>query len=269
MALTKTPDEITKMREGGALLSRALAAAVAAVRKGATPQDLDAVAERVIREGGGEPSFLGYKTAPEDPPFPSTLCVSINEEIVHGPGNRTVKLKDGDIVGLDIGCWYQGLCTDMAVTVPVGVVAPKLIELMRVTRESMMAGVKAARVGGVISDISVAIEGYISAKGGSASGGRPHGYGIVRSLVGHGVGHKVHEAPRVPNFVDRRYPKVQIKDGMCLAIEPMVGLGGDWQVETAADGWTILMADGKPGAHFEVTIAVTKSGVEILTHLPV
>lgn len=257
--MTKTNDEIAKMREGGALLSRSLAAAVAAVRVGATPRELDQVAEKTIREGGGEPSFLGYKPSPDDAPFPSTLCVSINEEIVHGSGNRNIKLKEGDIVGLDIGCWYQGLCTDMAVTVPVGKVAPELHELMRVTRESMMAGVKVAKVGGMISDISTAVENFI----------KPHGYGIVRSLVGHGVGHKVHEAPHVPNFVDTRYPKVKIQSGMCLAIEPMVGLGGDSRVETAADGWTIVMADGKPGAHFEVTIAVTEKGTEILTPLPV
>ncbi len=259
MALTKTAEEIAKMREGGALLSRALKAAVDTVRPGVAVRELDRAAERVIRDGGGEPSFLGYKPSPEDAPFPSTLCVSINEEVVHGPGNRDVKLKQGNIVGFDIGCWYQGLCTDMAVTVPVGKVSPELQELMRVTRESMMAGVKAAKVGGMISDISAAVENHI----------KPHGYGIVRALVGHGVGHKVHEAPHVPNFVDKRYPKVKIQDGMCLAIEPMVGLGGDWHVKTAPDGWTIVMADGKSSAHFEVTIVVTQAGTEILTPLPV
>ena len=169
-------------------------------------------------------------------------------------------VKEGEIVGLDIGLWLEGLCTDMAVTVPVGEVKPELIELMRVTRESLMKGVEAAKVGDAIKDISRAIEGHI----------KPHGYGIVRALVGHGVGHQVHEAPHVPNFVSPRYPHIEIQEGMCLALEPMVGLGGDHKVDTAPDGWSIVLADGSPGAHFEVTIAVTKEGgAEILTPLPV
>lgn len=258
MALTKTHSEQEKMRAGGALLSRALASAVAAVRPGVPIRDLDAIAEKTIRDGGGTPSFLGYKTAPEDTPFPSTLCISVNEEVVHGPGNRPMVLNEGDIVGLDIGCWYQGLCTDMAVTVPVGKVSEQAIELMRVTRESLLAGVAAAKVGGSIRDISTAIEAHV----------KPYGYGIVRSLVGHGVGHKVHEAPHVPNFVDKHYPHVEILDGMCLALEPMIALG-DWRVKTAKDGWTIVTSDGSLSAHFEVTIACTKAGTEILTPLPV
>lgn len=259
MSLTKTKTEIDAMREGGALLSRALAAAVEAVRPGVTLPELDAVAERVIREGGGEPSFKGYRSHPEDEPFPSAMCISVNEEIVHGRGDRSVALKEGDIVGLDIGLWYQGLCTDMAVTVPVGSVSEEALKLMAVTREACLAGTNAVRVGGLVSDVAKAVEAVV----------QPHGYGIVRSLVGHGVGHKVHEAPHVPNYVDKRYPNVAVEDGMCLAIEPMLGLG-TWEVKTADDGWTVVMADGKLGAHFEVTLAVTKEGgVEILTPLPV
>jgi len=260
MALTKTTKEIDAMRRGGALLSRALKAAVDAVAPGVKLSELDAIAEKVIRDGGGEPSFKGYKGSPDDTPFPSTVCISVNEEIVHGLGNRDRVLKEGEIVGLDIGLWLEGLCTDMAVTVPVGEVKPELIELMRVTRESLMKGVEAAKVGDAIKDISRAIEGHI----------KPHGYGIVRALVGHGVGHQVHEAPHVPNFVSPRYPHIEIQEGMCLALEPMVGLGGDHKVDTAPDGWSIVLADGSPGAHFEVTIAVTKEGgAEILTPLPV
>lgn len=259
MSLTKSQDEIEKMRRGGHLLSRALKAAVDAVAPGVMLKELDAVAERVIAEGGGTPSFKGYRSKPSDTPFPTTLCVSVNEEIVHGLGNRERKLKEGDIVGLDIGCWFEGLCTDMAVTVPVGVVSEKAMKLIQVTRDSLMAGVSAAQVGREVKDISAAIENYV----------KPHGYGIVRALVGHGVGHKVHEDPHVPNFVSDRYPKVPIEDGMCLALEPMLGIGGDYHVETAPDGWSIVMADGSLGAHFEVTIAVTKNGTEILTPLPV
>lgn len=259
MSLTKTPTEISLMREGGHLLSRALKAAVDAVRPGALVSEIDAIAEHAIREGGGEPSFKGYKSRPSDSSFPSTLCISINEEIVHGLGNRGIALKEGDVVGLDIGCWYKGLCTDMAVTVPVSSVPPELTKLIDVTRQSLMAGVQAARVGGTIKDISRAIENYV----------KPHKYGVVRSLVGHGVGHAVHEAPHVPNFVSPQYPEVEILDGTCLALEPMLGLGGNHEVETGEDGWCIVMKDRSVGAHFEVTIAITKQGVEILTPLPV
>lgn len=246
------------MREGGALLSRALKAAVDAVRPGITLPELDVIATGVIRAGGGEPSFMGYRSHPDDEPFPTTMCISVNEEVVHGRGDRPIVLKEGDIVGLDIGLWLHGLCTDMAVTVPVGAVSEEATKLMAVTREACLAGANAVRVGGVISDVSHAVVAVVE----------PHGYGIVQALVGHGVGHKVHEGPHVPNYVDKRYPKVPIVEGMCLAIEPMLGLG-DWPVETAEDGWTVVMKDRKISAHFEVTIAVTKEGIEILTPLPV
>ncbi|MCR4314128.1 MAG: type I methionyl aminopeptidase [Candidatus Uhrbacteria bacterium] len=260
MSLTKTQKEIDSMRRGGALLSRALKAAAAAVRPGVTLRELDQIGERIIIQGGGTPSFKGYRSSPSDTPFPSTICLSVNEEVVHGLGNRDRKLKEGDIIGLDIGCWFEGLCTDMAVTVPVGKVSQKATKLMQVTRDSLMAGVIAAKVGNEIKDISRAVEEYV----------KPYGYGIVHALVGHGVGHQVHEAPHIPNYVSDRYPKVVIQDGMCLALEPMLGLGGDYHVDTAPDGWSIIMSDGTLGSHFEVTIAVTKEGgAEILTPLPV
>ncbi|MBI4256807.1 type I methionyl aminopeptidase [Candidatus Uhrbacteria bacterium] len=260
MSLTKTDKEIDSMRRGGALLSRALKSAVDAVAPGVILYELDVIGERVILEGGGKPSFKGYQPSPKDTPFPSTICISVNEEVVHGLGNRDLKLKEGDIVGFDIGCWFEGLCTDMAVTVPVGKVTPEARKLIDVTRASLIAGVAAAKVGNEIKDISRAIEEYV----------KPHGYGIVRALVGHGVGHQVHEAPHVPNYVSDRYPKVMIEDNMCLALEPMLGLGGDYHVDTAQDGWSIVMSDGSLGSHFEVTIAITKeAGAEILTPLPV
>jgi len=257
--MTKTPEEINKLRKGGALLSSALKAAVEAIAPGVTIKEVDAIGERVIREGGGKPSFKGYTSCPDDTPFPSTICISVNEEVVHGLGDRERPLKEGDIVGLDIGCWYEGLCTDMAVTVPVGKVSDEALNLIKVTRASLLAGVEVAKVGGEIKDISRAVEAYVE----------PHGYGIVRALVGHGVGHEVHEAPHIPNYVSEKYPRVEIEDGMVLALEPMLGLGGKHQVDTAKDGWAIVMADGSLGSHFEVTIAVTKDGVEILTPLPV
>jgi len=256
MALIKTSAEIQAMREGGALLSRALQAAVDAIKPGVTMRTLDDIARTVIEDGGGKPSFLGYKGGNKIP-FPSTVCISVNEEVVHGVGSRDLVLNEGDIVGLDIGCWYKDLCTDMAVTVPVGKVSAELVELMRVTRNAMRAGVEAAKAGGVVRDISEAVEGAVNQKK----------YGIVKALVGHGVGHAVHESPHVPNYVNKSFGKVDLKEGMCLAIEPMLTLGTD-EVVTAKDGWTIVTEDSSMAAHFEVTIALLPDGPEILTPEP-
>ena len=260
MALTKTPKEIDAMREGGHILSRALKAAIDAVRPGITLKEIDAIGEASMRSEGATPSFKGYKSDPSDTPFPSTICLSVNEEVVHGLGNRNRVLVEGDVLGLDIGCWYKGLCTDMAASVYVGSNPPaEIAKLLSVTKESLLAGVAAAHVGGYVKDISKAIEDVVT----------PHKYGNVRALVGHGVGHEVHENPHVPNYVAPHYPSVKLVDGMCLALEPMLGLGGDYHVDTAEDGWAILMRDGSIGSHFEVTIAITNEGVEILTPLPI
>lgn len=256
MALIKTAEEIQAMREGGALLSRALQAAVDAVKPGVTMQRLDEIATKVIEEGGGSPSFRGY-TSGGGSPFPTTMCISKNDEVVHGLGDREIILEEGDIVGLDIGCWFKGLCTDMAVTVPVGRIKDEHRILLRVTRDAMMAGVEQAQVGNTIRDISAAIEGATDTDR----------YGIVRSLVGHGVGHAVHESPNVPNYVSKRFANLTLKSGMCLAIEPMLTLGTD-DVGTAEDGWTIVTLDGSWAAHFEVTIVILDSGPEILTPPP-
>lgn len=256
MALTKTAAEVDAMRRGGALLSRALQAAVDAVRPGVTMRTLDDIATKVIEEGGGRPSFKGY-TGGGTTPFPTTMCISVNNEIVHGLGNRDVVLNEGDIVGMDIGLWLEGLCTDMAVTVPVGKVSKARLALMRATRESMLAGVEAAIAGATVMDIAGAIEDAVD----------QDKYGIVTSLVGHGVGHKVHEAPHVPNYRSKHFTPVGLVPNMCLAIEPML-TAGDADIVTAEDGWTIETADGSDAAHFEVTIVVTKNGPEIITPQP-
>lgn len=256
MAKIKTSAEIESMRKGGALLSRALQAAVDAVKPGVTMRQLDDLARGVIEEGGGTPSFLGYKGGGKVP-FPSTVCISVNDEVVHGLGNRDVVLNEGDIVGLDIGCWYEGLCTDMAVTVPVGNISDELMTLLRVTYESMMAGVNAAEMGKTVLDVAGAIEDVVPKKK----------YGIVKSLVGHGVGHEVHESPNVPNYRSKHFPAVSLDENMCIAIEPMVTLGTD-DVEVAEDDWTIVTTDGSSSAHFEVTIAILPTGPEILTPVP-
>lgn len=256
--MIKTAEEISVLREGGALLSRALAAGVAAVRPGVTTGELDQIVTRVIREGGGEPSFLGYKTHSQDPPFPTTLCTSINQEVVHAPAVPARVLEDGDIIGLDIGARYKGFCTDMAVTVAVGNVGKDVRKLMQVTRESLLRGLEQIKPGNLISDIGKAVQAHVE----------KHGYGVVRDLVGHGVGRKVHEDPRIPNYFDPHLKPVRIVPGMVLCIEPMVTLG-DYAVDTLPDDWTIATVDGSPAAHFEVTVVVTETGHDIITPLPV
>ncbi|MDA0208091.1 MAG: type I methionyl aminopeptidase [bacterium] len=256
MANIKTAQDIQYMREGGALLSRALQAAIDLVKPGVKMHELDAIAKNVIEEGGGKPSFLGYKGGGQIP-FPSTVCISRNHEVVHGVGTRDIALEEGDIVGLDIGCWYKDLCTDMAVTVPVGNVREEHLKLMRDTRASMYAGVDAAIAGKMVSDISGAVEDAIDQKT----------YGIVKALVGHGVGHAVHEPPNIPNYRAKRFGDSTLAVGMCIAIEPMITLGTH-KVQEADDGWTIVTVDGKHAAHFEVTIAITEKGPEILTPQP-
>ncbi|MEK7073458.1 MAG: type I methionyl aminopeptidase [Patescibacteria group bacterium] len=255
--MIKTAEEISVLREGGALLSRALAAAVAAVRPGVTTSELDQIATRVIREGGGEPSFLGYKTHTKDLPFPTTLCTSINHEVVHAPAVPARVLVDGDIIGLDIGARYRGFCTDMAVTVAVGDVGKDLRTLMQVTHESLLRGLEQVKPGNMISDIGKAVQTHVE----------KYGYGVVRDLVGHGVGRGVHEDPRIPNYFDPFLKPVRIVPGMVLCIEPMITLG-DYAVDTSPDDWTIVTVDGSPAAHFEVTVVVTETGNDIITPLP-
>ncbi|MBU0613763.1 type I methionyl aminopeptidase [Patescibacteria group bacterium] len=252
MALVKTQKEIEIMRQGGALLSRALQAAVDATKPGVPMKDIDAIAEQVIIDGGGRPSFKNYKEG-GGIPFPSTLCISRNNEIVHGVGSRDIKIEDGDIVSIDIGLWYKGLCTDMAATKPVGGVKKEYIDLVRDTRAALYAGIDVIKPGSMISNIGSAIEDKVNKD-----------YGIVRALVGHGVGHAVHELPHIPNFRTDTFPEVEIKEGMCLAVEPMITLGSHG-IKTSSDGWTIVTKDGSYAAHFEVTVAVTVDGYEILT----
>lgn len=259
MAFIKTEQEIEKMRQGGKILSQSLEKAVKSIDVGISLFEIDAIAESEMRSLGAKPSFKGYQPSKNDIPFPSTVCLSINQEIVHGIGTRKIKLKEGDVLGLDIGCWYEGLCTDMAMTVVVGkLIDSKVRELLDVTKKALMAGVDVAIVGNDVRDISFAIESVV----------QPFGFGNVRSLVGHGVGHAVHENPLVPNFVSNQYLSVPLQHGMCLALEPMFGLGGDHRVKTAKDGWAIELLDGSIGSHFEVTIAILDSGTEILTPLP-
>ncbi len=264
--MIKTQEEIVAIRRGGELLSRVLGKLARRVAPGVTTAELDELAEKEIRKVGGVPSFKGYKIPGVKRAFNSTVCTSINHEVVHAPAHPARTLHEGDIIGLDIGMQYPvhpadggagGFFTDMAITLPVGKVSVAAERLMRVTRESLERGVNAVRAGAKIQTIGRAVQTHVES----------NGYGVVRDLVGHGVGYAVHEEPKVPNFVDASYPDVTLREGMVLAIEPMVTLR-DWHVVTLPDEWTVVTADKSLAAHFEVTIAITKDGVEILTPLP-
>ncbi|MFA7286777.1 MAG: type I methionyl aminopeptidase [Patescibacteria group bacterium] len=253
-----TSAEITIIRECGRLLAQILHEVIAQVRPGVQTAALDALARERMQAVGGVPSFLGY-TAGGSVPFPSTLCVSINGEVVHGPALPSRELHDGDIVGLDIGMRYPakgGFCTDMAMTVPVGRVSEADRRLLEVTREALQLGVAAALPGATVGDISRAIEKRVKAAG----------YGIVRELVGHGVGRQVHEAPEVPNFFVRGpIAATVLQPGLVIAIEPMVNAGSA-AIRTLKDNWTIATRDGSRAAHFEQTIVIAEHGpAEILT----
>ncbi|OGL97026.1 type I methionyl aminopeptidase, partial [Candidatus Uhrbacteria bacterium RIFOXYB2_FULL_41_10] len=202
MSLIKTQQEIELMRQGGAILGSALQVAVDAVKPGVTMRELDDIAQQYLLDHDAKPSFKGYQSG-GGVPFPATMCISVNDEIVHGLGTREIRLKEGDIVGLDIGCWYKGLCTDMAVTVPVGSISEERKMLLRTTRLALDRAVESVRPGSQIADIARAVEEVID----------KNKYGIVRALTGHGVGHAVHENPAIPNFVSGKFPVVKIKEG--------------------------------------------------------
>lgn len=257
MIILKTDEEIAALREGGKILSAIMREVAAAVEPGVNTWDLDALAEKRMLESGGKPSFKGYKTAGDVRPFPSTVCTSINQEVVHAPAEPARKLKEGDIIKLDAGMWYGGMCTDMAVSVAVGDIDREARRLMNVTKEALRAGVKKATEGGWISDIGKAVDRVA----------RRNGFSTVKDLVGHGVGRAVHEEPAIPNYFDASYDPIRIEKGMTLAIEPMINAGTD-AIRLMSDSWTIITADGKLSAHFEVTLAITGDGTEIMTPIP-
>ncbi|MCI0479464.1 type I methionyl aminopeptidase [Candidatus Uhrbacteria bacterium] len=257
MALIKTPEEIKRLKRGGALLSDILRHVAQSCRVGTSTAELDRMVRREMEKAGGEPSFLGYRISPDDPPYPCAVCISVNEEVVHGLAIPEHSFHDGDIVSLDLGMWYEGLATDMATTVLIGDVRPEVRRLVADTRDALVCGLKAVKAGAMVSDIGAAIEDRLL----------PGKYGIIRDLVGHGVGHEVHEEPQIPNYREPRAPRFRLEEGMVLAIEPMVALGS-WKIRMKDDGWTIVTKDGSPAAHFEVTVAVTKKGYDLITPWP-
>lgn len=257
MSLIKTPEEIHALHEGGALLSSILRELREQCVAEANTEELDLYARNRMAAAGARPSFLGYKLDKQTPPYPGAVCISINEEVVHGLPVPNRVIRQGDVVGLDIGLWFKKLATDMATTVIVGDADKKTRQLVEDTRESLARGLCAVKAGNFVSDISGAIEDYL----------KPKKYGIVKDLVGHGVGHATHEDPQIPNYREPHAPQVVLKTGMVLAIEPMVTLG-TWKVRVKDDGWTIVTADKSTSAHFEVTIAVTDAGYELITPWP-
>jgi methionyl aminopeptidase len=248
MITLKSPREIEIMARGGAILAAALDQVAQAVRPGISTKELDVVVEDFIRShNGAKPAFKGLYG------FPASACISINEEIVHGIPLPKRILKDGDLAKLDVGVFFEGYYTDAAVTVGVGVVDAESQRLMDVTRESLMAGVEAARVGNHIGDIGAAIEAVVKAAG----------FTTADDLVGHYVGSKPHGDPQVPNYgTPKRGPKLLA--GLTIAIEPMVNIGGS-ATRTLSDKWTIVTADGSRSAHFEHTVAITEAGPRVLT----
>ncbi|CAN5778340.1 type I methionyl aminopeptidase [soil metagenome] len=249
-ATVKRPAEIERMRAAGQILAGILDVLRAEMRPGVSTGDLDTIAERMIRDAGAVPSFKGYGS---NPPFPGSICASLNDEVVHGIPSPHRRLADGDLVSIDIGCILDGWHADCARTWTVGRVPRKVTELVDATRRGMEAGIAAAMPGNRIGEVGHAIE----------SVAHRHGYGIVRPFVGHGIGQQMHEEPQVPNY-GRRGTGLLIEPGMCFAIEPMFNLGGD-EVFVEDDGWTVRTADGGLSAHFENTIAVTEGGPNVLT----
>ncbi len=250
MIVYKSPAEIEKMRRAGRIVAGTIEAVVRAVAPGRTTKDLDRVAEAYIRERGAIPSFLGYGK----PPFPASICTSLNDEIVHGIPSTKRVLREGDLLSLDFGAIWDGYHADAAVTVFVGdPPSDEAEKLVRVTREALEAGIAQIRPGGRLSDISHAIEQ-------TALGA---GFQVVREYVGHGIGRRLHEDPQVPNYgPPGRGP--ELRPGLVIAVEPMVNMGG-WETVLRADRWTVATADGSLSAHFEHTIAVTEDGHEVLT----
>jgi methionyl aminopeptidase len=242
----KSPAEIERMREANALVADVLAQLAGTVKPGVTTQDLDVLAERLVRAAGAEPAFKGYRG------YPATLCASVNEQVVHGiPSLR--KLVEGDIISLDMGVKLNGFYGDSAVTVPVGGVSEDAQRLLRVTQEALDRGIGQVRVGGRISDIGHAIQQHVES----------HGFSVVREFVGHGIGASLHEEPQIANYGEPgRGPRMA--EGMVLAIEPMVNIGRP-NVRVLSDGWTAVTRDNSLSAHFEHTVAVTKEGPVILT----
>ncbi len=243
----RSPDEIELLGTANRIVADTLNMLGERIEAGRTTFELDHWAEEFVRDHQAIPAFKGYHG------FPGCLCVSINQEVVHGIPSKKIVLREGDLVSIDFGVKYQGYFGDAAVTIPLGEVQDRYLDLLRVTRQALYEGISQALVGKRVNDVGRAVQEHVEA----------HGFSVVRQFVGHGIGTQLHESPEVPNFVrDGRSPRLQA--GMVLAIEPMVNLGSH-EVRVLRDGWTVVTADGMPSAHFEHSVAVTEEGPRILS----
>lgn len=249
MIILKSKQEIEKMRASNAIVAEVLVAMLEACEPGVTPLDLDRMAEEMLKARKAKPAFKGYHG------YPNSICASVNEVVVHGIPSKK-PLVSGDIISLDFGVVYEGYVGDAAFTIGIGEISPEAEKLLEVTEAALYAGIEQARPGNRLRDISRAIEATVA----------PHGYGIVRDFVGHGIGRRMHEDPQVPNY-DTGRSGPRLKRGMVLALEPMINLG-TWEVEVLADGWTAVTKDRSLSAHFEHSIAITEDGPDILSRFP-
>jgi methionyl aminopeptidase len=245
--IVKTSDEIEVMRQANCIVASVLEMLQKEMRPGLTTRQMDRWAHDFCRDHGAHPAFLGYRG------FPASLCVSINEQIVHGIPSKKVKVREGDIVSVDFGVIYNGFYGDSAVTIPVGKLTARKERLLQVTQEALERGIKQVKIGNRISDVSAAIQKHAE----------NNGFSVVRQFVGHGIGASLHEAPEVPNYTQDQ-PSPRIIEGMVLAIEPMINIGTA-KVKVLKDGWTVITADKKPSAHFEHSVAAAPEGPLVLS----
>ncbi|MGB5684747.1 MAG: type I methionyl aminopeptidase [Candidatus Electrothrix sp.] len=245
--IVKTSEEIEVMRQANGIVADVLEMLQKEMRPGLTTRQMDRWAHDCCQDHGAQPAFLGYRG------FPASLCVSINEQIVHGIPSKKIKVREGDIVSVDFGVIYNGFYGDSAVTIPVGTLTARKERLLQVTQEALERGIKQVQVGNRIADVSAAIQKH-------AEG---NGFSVVRQFVGHGIGSSLHEAPEVPNYTQDQ-PSPRILEGMVLAIEPMINIGTA-KVKVLKDGWTVITADKKPSAHFEHSVAATAEGPLVLS----
>jgi len=253
--IIKTQEEIQKIKEGGKILAEIVDELIVMTKPGVSTADLDAHAEKRMIEAGGLPAFKGYHPGFASSPFASTICASINHEIVHAPAVPGRILKEGDILGIDIGFKYKGMFTDMARTIPVGKISEAARNLLLITQESLDRAIATLKIGSTLYEIGKAVQEFAE----------ENGYGVVRDLVGHGVGKEIHEDPNIPNHKTNQAKKIKIEKGMVIAIEPMLS-AGDPDIALADDKWTYVTADGSLAAQFEHTIAINWDGsVEVLT----
>lgn len=255
MIRLKTPEEIERLRRGGAVLARILSELEALVAPGVTTEELNDEALDRMEQYGAEPALLGYHPEFAPRPYPAALCTSINDVVEHGiPNEQPYTLREGDLIGLDTTIVYEGMVVDSGRTVAVGKASPEAVKLIEVTQGALAAGIAAARPGGRVGDIGAAIEAYV----------RPHGFGIVTELCGHGVGYAVHESPLVPN-TGTKGEGALLEPGLVIAIEPMLTLGSGEVLFDRNDGYTVRTRDGSLATHFEHTVVITEGGVEVLT----